>query len=547
MSRKTLWIPFFLSAMLFIKGSVAAAPPIRAAILPFQINGPEEISYLKHGIADMLATRLTWEDKVAVLRAPDPEKERGTGPISEKTAREAGASLQADLVIFGSLTALGESISIDIKLIDLSGDKPLRTFFTQSPSLDAVIPKIDLLAAEINNDVFGRKTAKKGAAERQPTQKPVDESRLHPEKLVEGGFQDAGEEGRTELFLPGADASFSRATFWKSPNVDYLINGICAGDVNGDGKIETVVATPTGVRVFLKEGKHFKEITKIDLGRFIYIVGVDAADINGNGVAEIFVSATNLQKNAAKSAVLEFNGTKWVPILENSPWFYRVVGQQTKNPVLLGQRIKIGDPYAGTIVEMDWQAGDYVKGQKVTEEGINLMGFAMGDVQNNGAPLYLAYDPRDHIRILGPSGEVLWKGSDTRGGSTLYFSATMEEPGVEKIHYLPMRLAVSDINKDGKTEVVAAKNHELIGSLLERFRVYTKAQFQILAWDGIGLSLLRETRTLSGFVRDFFIADFDADGREELVAAVVMKEGSIAFTTPKCAVIAYALGEIQAR
>ncbi len=547
MNRKIHWILFFLFPILCFPGNAPAASPLRVAILPFQVNAPPELSYLKQGIPDMMASRLTWEDKVAVLRVQDPEIDEQKGPVTEKTAREIGVSFQADRVLFGSLTALGKSISIDIKVIDLSGEKPVRTFFTQSPSLDEVIPRLDQLASEINETVFGRSMAKKTPPAPEENQQPVDETRLHPEKLIQGGFQDTQDAGRTDIFLPAPGTLRSRASFWKSPNFDFLINGICAGDVNGDGKIETVVATPTEVRLFLKEGKRFREIFKIDLGRFISIVGVDAADINGNGLAEIFISATNLQKNAAKSVVLEFNGTQLVPILEDSPWFYRVVGQQTGNPVLLGQRVKIGDPFSGDVYEMHWAGGSYVEERKVPADGANLLGFAMGDVQNNGERTYVAYDPRDHIQIFGASEKPLWKGSDKLGGSTLYFNAPKDEPGAENIRYLPMRIWVHDIHDDGKTEVIVAKNHELIGSLLERFRVYTKSQFQILAWDGIGLSLVRETRTISGFVRDFFIADFDGDGGEELVAAVVMKEGSIAFTEPKCTIIAYALGEIQDR
>jgi len=551
MNPKQHRIPFFILISLFtatcFAARISAATPLRVAILPFQINAPSELSYLKHGIADMLASRLTWEDKVVVFREDDPARETPIGPISEKAAREMGAALQANLVFFGSLTALGNSISIDIKLVDLSGDKPVRTYFIQSPSLDEVIPKIDLLSSDINEEVFGRTVAKKEPAPQVAPQQPKDDSRTHPEKLVQGGFQENGAAGQTDIFLPGPEAS-SRANFWKSSNFEYLINGITLGDVNGDKKTETVVVTPTEVRIFSMEANRFKEIAKIDMGHFIHIVGVDSADINGNGYAEIFVSATNTQKNAAQSFILEFNGTQYVPILEKSPWFYRVVGQQTGNPILLGQKISLGDPFSGDIVEMTWKDRKLVQEKTVWDKaGLNLMGFSLGDVQNNGQSLYLAYDSYDHIRLLGSSGKALWEGSDKLGGSTLYFTLSQADPGAENVRYLPMRTIIHDIDKNGKAEVIVAKNHEISGRLLDRFRVYTKSQFQFLSWDGIGLSLLQETRTISGFVRDFFIGDFDGDGKDELVAAIVIKEGSMAFTEPKSTIIAYEMNDMPKR
>ncbi|PIU49091.1 MAG: hypothetical protein COS92_08505, partial [Desulfobacterales bacterium CG07_land_8_20_14_0_80_52_14] len=61
MNPKQHRIPFFILISLFtatcFAARISAATPLRVAILPFQINAPSELSYLKHGIADMLASR----------------------------------------------------------------------------------------------------------------------------------------------------------------------------------------------------------------------------------------------------------------------------------------------------------------------------------------------------------------------------------------------------------------------------------------------------------------------------------------------------------
>ncbi|MFH1103314.1 MAG: hypothetical protein V1714_06060, partial [Pseudomonadota bacterium] len=222
----------------------AASTPLRVGILPFQINAPQDLSYLKNGIVDMLTSRLTWEGNVTVSPAPPKD------PVNEQTAKDIGSQLGLDYVVFGSLTVLGNSISIDAKVIDITEKKPVRTFFIQSSSMDEVIPKIDLLATDINQTVFGRSVIADKTPPAAEPKRPIDESRAHPDKLAQGGFED----GTAQPSDLGPGSAFSRRiegiTFWKSPNFSYLINGLAVGDVNGDGRMETVVVTPHTVFIY---------------------------------------------------------------------------------------------------------------------------------------------------------------------------------------------------------------------------------------------------------------------------------------------------------
>ena len=63
----------------------------------------------------------------------------------------------------------------------------------------------------------------------------------------------------------------------------------------------------------------------------------------------------------------------------------------------------------------------------------------------------------------------------------------------------------------------------------------------MLSWDGLGLSSQWKTRQTSGHVRDFAIGDFDNDGQLELVAAMIIKEGTTITTKPKTTIITYDL------
>lgn len=63
----------------------------------------------------------------------------------------------------------------------------------------------------------------------------------------------------------------------------------------------------------------------------------------------------------------------------------------------------------------------------------------------------------------------------------------------------------------------------------------------MMQWDGMSLNTTWKTGIISGFIRDFAIGDFDNDGQDEFVAALVHKEGKFMFIKPKSSIIVYEL------
>ena len=61
-------------------------------------------------------------------------------------------------------------------------------------------------------------------------------------------------------------------------------------------------------------------------------------------------------------------------------------------------------------------------------------------------------------------------------------------------------------------------------------------------WDGVGLGPSWKTRRLTGYIQDFTVGDFDNDGQDELVAALVIEEGRMALVSEaKSTIIGYEL------
>ena len=528
---------------------IAAAVPKRVAVLPFKINAEKDLSFLRNGIVDMLASRLSWEDKVTVLSREETAKalETVASPITEGSAREIGTRLGVDYVLFGSLTVFGNSVSIDAKMVDISGSKPPLTFFNQSQQMDQVIPDINLFATDINDKIFGRvMPARQVYAPSQPAQEQTD-LRTHPEKLFTEGFGGMDEDQPQRAspgsgFMATQEASGRSAQFWKSQSFKTRISGIAIGDVDRDGKQETIIITPHTVEIYRFEQKRFFKVNTIAEHKDDNFIGVDVADINGNGYPEIFVSSLNPLRNTVNSFVLEFNGQTYVEIVKNDSWCYRVVESPSRGTILLGEKESIKGPFWGKIFEMAWEKSGYEPTNPVhlRDWRAQVMGLAVGNAMNDGSEVMVAFDPEDYLRLYDLTGNEIWKeGHHSGGGTEYYVISSGGSADDEKRGYYPVRIVIRDINRDGKNEVITLKNERL--SELLSYRKFTQGNIEIRVWDGVGLAVHWRTRQLSGYYSDFAVGDFDNDGKDELVAALVIRSGDVVTTEPKSTVIAYEL------
>ena len=548
---KIIRLMFFslaLFALIIGRPQAAAAKTQRVAVLPFKINAEKDLSFLRNGIVDMLSSRLSWEDKVVVLSREETAKALETiaSPITEGSAREIGTRLGVDYVLFGSLTVFGNSVSIDAKMVDISGSKPPLTFFNQSQQMDQVIPDINLFATDINDKLFGRAMpARQAYAQPQIPQEQSD-LRTHPEKMLADGFGGMDEEQPKRVspgsaFMATQEASGRPAQFWKSQSIKQQIVGIAIGDVDRDGKQETVLVTPNSVEIYRFEKERFYKVNTIAERRLGHIIGVDVADINGNGYPEIFVSSLNPYQKFIKSFVLEFNGQAYTEIVKDSEWYFRVVEHPGRGKILLGQRHKTSSPLSGDIYEMEWKNSEYEPANKLfPAKHANVLGFAFGNAMNDGSEVAVAFDAEDYLRVYDLTGKEIWKDGEHSGGTLQHFEPPGQNPeDIKDKAYYPMRTRIVDINRDGKNEVITAYNHRL--SELLSYRKFTGGEIEIRSWDGIGLAVHFKTRKLAGFFSDFAVGDFDSDGKNELVAAIVIVTGDTVVTTPKSAVISFEL------
>jgi len=473
--------------------------------------------------------------------------------VNEELAVRIGKELSAHYVLFGSVTVFGNSVSVDGRMVDVSGAAAPVTVFSQSQGMDEVIPRINLFAEEINEKVFGRETAVRPLAKEEPAKQ--DAYRAHPERLL---TQRPQEDARGQR--EGAPAIVARSGgritgFWKSQSFPMRIEGLAMGDVDGDGKTETVLLSRRKIVIGRFEDGRFQKIVEMEGKRYEQYISVDVADMNGNGRAEIFVTCLGSGNGSLESFVLEWDGRAFVPLVAKQAWYYRVVTDPTVGPLLFGQKRAVIDPFAAGVWELRWSGGKYVPERQMRFPGdsvrwgnvavvgesytdaTNVYGFAVGDIKGDGRKMLVAFGSDDRLSLLSGAGEKEWTSSDRYGGSENYLEWPSESESSNQL-YLAQRVLVRDLSGDGKDEVVVVSHESVTGRFLRNYRRYDGAQFEVLSWDGLGLSSLWTTRRVSGYVSDYGLADFDNDGALELVAAVVISRGH-SLKEAKSAVIAY--------
>jgi hypothetical protein len=159
---------------------------------------------------------------------------------------------------------------------------------------------------------------------------------------------------------------------------------------------------------------------------------------------------------------------------------------------------------------------------------------------NEGGESFAGYDRFDFLRVTSSSGKIEWTSDRAMGGTLLSFALPPTSAGESESHfYLPVRLRSLDINRDGKLEVLAFRNEGGTGRGLGVRRWFSRSTIEALAWDGLGLTPVWQTRQLSGRIQDIVVADFNNDGRDNILAAVVSKEGSLILTDAQSSLIAF--------
>ncbi len=536
--RRAALVSLALVMIFTLAAPAFASAPQRVVILPFTANAKEDVSFLVKGVRDMLTTRLAWQDKVNVIE-PDlvaPVMKQIPPPYNDVKAREVGHKLTADVVVFGSITAMGKAVSVDARVVKVKDpEAPAMTTFVQASDLDQVIPRINDFAQRINADIFKRPEAvaaieKSEARARQMAQL---KKKGEEEPALQKGMNEEDDLPSTmsplnPLFLRSLSGVESDR-YWRSPRIDGQVTSIAVADIDLDGKNELLALTEDTLRIYRLAGKHFGLIHEMKNGPSGEYMFVDAADIDGDGRPEIFVS--NLNNYTIQSFVMSWHtqgGLKF--IAKDLPYFFRAQPNPIgKGYILLGQKKDVVEPMVGPIFYMKAEGGTYVPTEKTVKKPLsvaNLYNILLADLNGAGRAMTLMIGLSYDLMVFSAGGERLFQGGEVYNASDKIIrvppATQLDNPGWDEgWYFLPTRMVLSDLDRDGRSEVIVVRNMDRMGGLMGKMRMYYQGTIYSLYWNGMSMMENWRTPRISGYVTDYTIADVGNVGRPALVLSIV--------------------------
>ena len=504
---------------LFALSAHAAGKPAlkKVALLPWTVNAAGDMEFVKSAMADMLASRLG--GSVELVR-PDLVRAAlgGKAATTESAAIEAGKKLNADFVLFGSITVFGNAVSMDARLINPSTGEA-APFTEQSTGIESVIKLTDKLASGVLSSL-------------SPVKASAPVEKVEPEMVI------TGTTGKVQAAAAPADVAAqddfiikpkpeqARPVVWRSQKIEGMYSAMTAADLDKDGKKELVLVSEHKIVVGAYRDNGFQVLQEIEdkKGSNITVFSFDA---DRDGAAEAYIS--RLEENKAASSILEYKDGAYKITAGNIGWLLRTVQVGSDEPVLVGQRFRDIDGLFGEIKVLAREGGRIVEKGKFEIElpkKVDLYRFEAFDFTQTGSFDLITLDERDYLKVYarkddGKGWSSGYRSADFYGG-TLNYIARKEE----RAEPIPVegRFFHADRDKDGKRELFIKKNTPGgLGRSAKTPMSFKTGEIISLSWDKVGGTTAENWRTkaVEGYVADFVIDDLDGDGADEVTMLVV--------------------------
>jgi hypothetical protein len=479
--KRFLAICAFTLSLFYI--AAADAAKLKISIPEFKLTGVENRTDLKGTLQSLLASRLG-EDSFQVV--------------------EHGES--ADLTVLCTYIAFGKVFSIDAKITGATG-KVLGRAFEQGESNDEIIPAITRLARKI-----GMEIAAVGSLAA-----PVV-SLTSPEIIRSSPVVSKKSEG--SIIKPEGSTAKVTESGMIGQRFEGVIIGVAEANSENAGERNLLVALDHEIRLY-SQGQELKLLKTLkDFAVNERIVAIDAADLDGDGIFELYVTVFHGEELSSRVYLVE-NG-EFRKVAVDLPYFFRAISFKGGKEKVYAQEMGREDDYYGGLFEV------VKSGNKFSfDNQLKLPRFANifncnQIIDRNGQSLFIVIHPDNYIMVYDSKGDMLWKSSDKYGGSETYFSR--DDSQNQRItgnklrkSFLEQRITVT---KSGIIIVPKNEGFFVVGDS----RSFSKNSIYAFTWNGATLDELWHTKLSQNYLSDYL---YDETSKELLLVEVVKKEGLV--------------------
>ena len=540
--------------------SSAAAKEMRLAIFPFSVNSKDDIAYIRDGISSLLPSRIAVSGKIAVIDSYIVRKELNQlapeHPLSADIA--LGKKLQADYILVGSITKIGSNASLDTRLIEIANPDTITPFFIQSLGLNDMLPQLTTFGENVRKTILGEPQITEPAvapspqAEQSPPEPIAQQPSNQKEALKEEVPSDEEPEDAEYPTVVQPRAEKKSPLFESTPFYSISIPGeslhcITTGDLDGNGKAELLISSKNRILIYQWVADGLKLRDEIKGGSRDHIVHIDTGNTDRNDRDELFVSSvgeTTPNFFAPNSFVLERKDNTYNKIEKALQWIFRIYQPPGKRTIILGQTAGQSNPFANQIYSFSWKNGKLLMRKEfLIPESLNLYSFAQGDINNDGRLEYIAFYKgllsfNYQLYIFSSLGRMIWRDQQLKlGGEVTDYYKLMFNNDMREKEYLPMRVLCDDFNRDGRLDVIVARNSTKGNLITEKLSRYNQGEVLCLHWDGYDLSQNWSSGMMDGYVTDYGVFDLDGDNKQEIYIVSVTEAGLLKKGESKLTVI----------
>ncbi|BCL59642.1 hypothetical protein DGMP_03350 [Desulfomarina profundi] len=507
-----------LSGPLYAKNESAAKKIIFSG---FDVESAGKFKYLQDGIQAMLLSRLAAKDGFEVLdkqvsSAEIKKLERSGGSIGS-----VSSDLQADYLVVGSLFSLSRGLNIQVIFYPLDSGltKGVERFSVVSESDSVLFAGINRLVEEIALRILGNepslenfereeegKIAKKGAGAFITA---------HPEIAYKRGLYSGTVIGVGDRAIKVA----TKGIRWTKEFSSEII-AMAVADGSGIDPARIFILSERKLKVFRLLGRKIVETGSTDLPPFLRVHAMNIADLDNDGVQEIYLSATR-GLNVSSRIVRWTEKDGFITVYNNIPWYIRPVKHPEQGWILAGQRRGMDRTELvekGVFRLLSTSDKTFQKGRElILPEHVNLFDFTYADIDGDGVFETAVIDQNEKLRVYDQTGGLLWVSTENYGGNKTYIGPSIgganehnrrtnfsehEDTGRQLI-FVPGKIVAVDVVKRGRQDLVVVNNIVSSFPFFKNWRMYDGGSIVGLTWNGKALSETWRTGKHTGFISDF--------------------------------------------